>query len=55
MALPGLAKGFLQLSPEAAMFSRLVRAQEERNGPPRAGQGLSTAKPRGSHVTWAQG
>ena len=35
-------------------FSKPVRAQEERNAPPRADQGLSTAKPRSSHVTWAQ-
>jgi len=37
------------------LFSKPVRAQEERNGPPRADQGLSTAKPRSRHVTWAQG
>jgi len=36
-------------------FSKPVRAQEERNGPPRADPGLSIAMPRSSHVTWAQG
>ena len=35
-------------------FPKPIRAQEERNGPPSADQGLSTAKPRSSHVTWAQ-
>jgi len=35
-------------------FSKPDHAQEERNAPPRADQGLSTAKPRSSHVTWAQ-
>ena len=30
-------------------------AQEGRSGPPSADQGFSTAKPRSSHVTWAQG
>ena len=34
-------------------FSKSVCAKEERNGPPSADQGLSTAKPRSSHVTWA--
>ena len=34
-------------------FSKPVRAHEERNGPPGDDQGLSTAKPRSSHVTWA--
>ena len=33
-------------------FSKPVRAHEERNGPPGDDQGLSTAKPRSSHVTW---
>jgi len=32
-------------------FSKSVHAKEERNGPPSADQGLSTAKPRNSHVT----
>jgi len=36
-------------------FSKLICAKEERNGPPSANQGLSTAKPRSSHVTWAHG
>ena len=36
------------------MARRPVRAHEERNGPPRDDQGLSIAKPRSSHVTWAQ-
>ena len=36
-------------------FSKPVRAHEETNGPPGDDQGLSTAKPRNSHVTWAQG
>ena len=35
-------------------FSKPIRAQEERNGPPRFDQGLSTAKPKSSHVTWAE-
>ena len=36
-------------------FSKPVCAHEERNGLPGDDQGLSTAKPRSSHVTWAQG
>ena len=36
-------------------FSKPVRAHEERNGPPGDDQGLSTAKPGGTHVTLAQG
>jgi len=36
-------------------FSKPVRAHEERGGSPGDDQGLSTAKPRGIHVTWAQG
>jgi len=35
-------------------FSKPVHAEEERNGQTRADQGLSTAKPRSSHVTWAR-
>ena len=31
-------------------FSKPVRAREERNGPPGGDQGLSTAKPRSSHL-----
>jgi len=34
-------------------FSKTVCAKEKGNGPPSADQGLSTAKPRSSHVTWA--
>ena len=37
------------------MVSKPVCAQEERSGTPSADQGHSTAKPRSSHVTWAQG
>jgi len=33
-------------------FSKHVRAQEERNGPSRADQGLFTAKPRSSHACY---
>ena len=36
-------------------FSKPIREHEERNGPPGDDQGLSTANPRSSHVTWAQG
>jgi len=32
------------------LFSKLVHAKEERNGPPSANQGLSTAKLRSSHA-----
>ena len=32
------------------LFSKPIRAKEERNGPPSADQGLSTAKPRSSHA-----
>ena len=35
-------------------FSKLICGKEERNGPPSANQRLSTAKPKGSHATWAQ-
>ena len=35
-------------------FFKLIRAKEERNGQHSTDQGLSTAKPRGSHATWAQ-
>jgi len=31
-------------------FSEPICAKEERNGPPSANQGLSTAKPRSSHA-----
>ena len=56
MTHPVPTKGFLQLSPEAAMlpgpslFSKPIRSKEERNGPPSSDQGLSTAKPRSGHV-----
>ena len=36
------------------LFSKAIHAKEERNSPPSADQGLSTAKPRSSHVTWGQ-
>ena len=32
------------------LFSKLIHAKEERNGPPSANQGLSTAKPRSSQA-----
>ena len=38
---------------QKTVFFKPVRAQEERNGPPRVDQVLSTAKSRSSHVTWA--
>jgi len=41
--------------PEDHFFVKPIHAQEERNGPSSADQGLSTAKPRSSNVTWAQG
>jgi len=37
------------------LFSKPIHAKGERNGPPSADQGLSTAKTRSIHVTWAQG
>ena len=35
-------------------FSKPVCAREERSGLPSVDQGLFTAKPRSSHVTWAR-
>ena len=36
------------------LFSKLMCAKEERNGLPRTDQGLSTAKPRSSHVMFGE-
>ena len=38
----------------ARSLSKCIHTKEERNGLPSASQGLSTAKPRGSHATWAE-
>jgi len=39
---------------QKTVFKKTVHAKEERSGPPSTDQGLSTAMPRSSHVTWAQ-
>ena len=39
---------------QKTVFQKTVHAKEERSSPPSADQGLSTATPRSSHVTWAQ-
>ena len=46
-----IEKSFTARNGARRPLSKPIHAEEERNGPPSANQGLSTAKLRSSHVT----